>query len=133
MSRQIYVNLPVKDVQRSKAFFAGLGFSFEPKYTGEKSACMIIDDNIFVMMLEDSYFKTFTKKALCDATRSTEVMVALSCDSRQQVDETVAKAVASGGTIPREPQDHGFMYAHAFEDLDGHIWELVYMEPGAQG
>lgn len=133
MPRQIFVNLPVKDVQRSIAFFTALGFSFEPKYTGEKSACMIIDDNIFVMLLEDNYFKTYTKKALCDATRSTEVLVCLSCDSRQQVDDTVARAVESGGTIPREPQDLGFMYGHAFEDLDGHIWELAYMEPGAQG
>lgn len=133
MPRQIFVNLPVKDVQRSIAFFTALGFSFEPKYTGEKSACMIVDDNIFVMLLEDNYFKTYTQKALCDATRSTEVLVCLSCDSRQQVDDTVARAVESGGSIPREPQDLGFMYGHAFEDLDGHIWELAYMEPGAQG
>ena len=133
MSRSIFVNLPVKDVQRSMAFFTALGFSFEPKYTGEHSACMVVADNIFVHMLAESYFQTFTKKALCDAARSTEVLLALSCDSRQQVDETVAKAVASGGTIPREAQDHGFMYGHAFEDLDGHIWELAYMEPGARG
>lgn len=133
MSRMVFVNLPVKDVQRSQAFFTALGFRFEPKYTGEKSACMIVDDNIFVMMLDESYFRTFTKKELCDATRSTEVLIALSCDSRQQVDDTVAKAVAAGGSMAREPQDHGFMYVHAFEDPDGHIWELAYMEPGAQG
>ncbi len=133
MSRMLFVNLPVKDVRRSQAFFTALGFQFEPKYTGETSACMIVDDNIFVMMLEESYFKTFTKKDVSDATRTTEVLLALSCDSRQQVDDLVAKAVASGGALAREAQDHGFMYVQAIEDPDGHIWELAYMEPGAQG
>lgn len=133
MSRMLFVNLPVKDVQRSIAFFTALGFSFEPKYTGESSACMIIAENILVMMLAEGYFQTFTPRALCDATRSTEVLLCLSCESRQQVDETVAKALVAGGTTPREPQDLGFMYGHAFADLDGHIWELAYMEPGAQG
>lgn len=133
MSRQIYVNLPVKDVQRSKAFFTALGFSIEPKFSGDHAVAVIIADNIFAMMLEEGFFKTFIKKELCNATKSTEVLLCLSCDSRQQVDDTVAKAVAAGGTIPREPQDHGFMYVHAIEDPDGHIWELAYMEPGAQG
>lgn len=133
MSRYIFVNIAVKDVQRSIAFFTALGFSFEPKYTGESSACMIIAENIFVMMLAESYFKTFTKKALADATNSTEVLLALSCESREQVDETVAKALAQGGKLARDPQDHGFMYVQAIEDLDGHIWELAYMAPGAQG
>lgn len=133
MSRYIFVNIAVKDVQRSIAFFTALGFSFEPKYTGENSACMIVDENIFVMMLAESYFKTFTKKEIVDATKSTEVLLALSCASRQQVDETAAKALAQGGKLARDPEDHGFMYQQAIEDLDGHIWELAYMEPGAQG
>lgn len=133
MSRYVFVNLPVKDVQRSMAFFSALGFSFEPKYTGETSACMIIDDNIFVQLLAESYFQTFTKKPVADATRSTEVLLALSCESRQQVDDTVAKAVAAGGAVARDPQDHGFMYVQAIEDPDGHIWELAYMDPGAMG
>ncbi|MFN3649566.1 MAG: VOC family protein [Armatimonadota bacterium] len=133
MPRQIFVNLPVKDVQRSIAFFTALGFSFEPRFTGEHSACIVIDDHAFVHLLAEDAFKTFTPKELCDATRCTEVLVALSCDSREQVDETVAKAAAAGGKIPREAQDHGFMYVHAFEDPDGHLWELGYMEPGAMG
>jgi hypothetical protein len=133
MSKQIYVNLPVKDLQRSVAFFSRLGFSFEPRFTDENATCMIVGDNIFVMLLVETFFKTFTTKELCDTTKSTEVLVCLSCDSRAQVDNLVAQAVSAGGTAPRKPQDHGFMYGHGFEDLDGHIWELIYMEPSAGG
>lgn len=133
MARQIYVNLPVKDLKRSLAFFTALGFRFEPKFTNDKAACMVVGENIFVMLLVESFFKTFTKKELCDAKKSTEVLVCLSCDSRAHVNDLVAKATAAGGAIPREPQDHGFMYGHAFEDLDGHIWELIHMEPSATG
>lgn len=131
MAKQIYVNLPVKNLKQSMTFFTALGFRFEPNFTNDAAACMIVGENIFVMLLIESFFKTFTKKELCDAKKSTEVLVCLSCDSRAHVDELVAQASAAGGTIPRDPQDHGFMYAHAFEDLDGHIWELVYMEPRA--
>ena len=131
MAKQIFVNLPVKDLQRSVAFFSRLGFSFDPKFTDEKATCMIVSDNIFVMLLVESFFATFTTKALCDATKSTEVLVCLSCDSRAQVDALVAQALSAGGTAPRKPQDHGFMYGHGFEDLDGHIWELIYMKPAA--
>ena len=133
MAKQIYVNLPVKVLKRSMAFFTALGFGFEPKFTNDSAACMVVGENIFVMLLDESFFKTFTKKELCDAKKSTEVLVCLSCDSRAQVNDLVARATAAGGTIPREPQDHEFMYGHAFEDLDGHIWELIYMEPSAQG
>jgi uncharacterized protein len=132
MPRQIYVNLPVKDLKRSTAFFAALGFGFDPKFTDDNAACMVVGENIFVMLLIEPFFATFTKKQLTDATKSTEVLVCLSCDSRPHVNDLVAKATAAGGTIPRGPQDHGFMYGHGFEDLDGHIWELIYMEPGAQ-
>lgn len=131
MAKQIYVNLPVKNLKQSMTFFTALGFRFEPNFTNDAAACMIVGENIFVMLLIESFFKTFTKKELCDAKKSTEVLVCLSCDSRAHVDELVAQASAAGGTIQRDPQDHGFMYAHAFEDLDGHIWELVYMEPQA--
>jgi predicted lactoylglutathione lyase len=131
MAKQIFVNLPVKDLQRSVTFFSRLGFDFDPKFTDENATCMIVGDNIFVMLLVEKFFRTFTAKPLCDATKNTEVLVCLSCDSRAQVDELVAKAVAAGGTTPRKAQDHGFMYGHGFEDLDGHIWELMYMEPGA--
>jgi len=132
MAREIYVNFPVKDLNQSIAFFTALGFSFEPKYTDENATCMIVADNIFVMLLIESFFQTFTKRRICDATAYTEVLVCLSCDSRARVDELAAKAAAAGGKIPRQPQDHGFMYGHGFEDLDGHIWELIYMEPSAQ-
>jgi predicted lactoylglutathione lyase len=129
VARQIFVNLPVKDLPRSVAFFTALGFSFNPQFTNDDATCMIVDENIFVMLLVEPFFRTFIDKAVCDARTSTEVLVCLSCDSRAEVDELVAKAVAAGGTTPRPPQDYGFMYSHAFEDPDSHIWELVYMEP----
>ena len=129
MATQIFVNLPVKDLPRSVAFFTRLGFTFNPRFTDHNATCMIVGENIFVMLLVESFFKTFTKKALCDATRSTEVLVCLSCESRAQVDERVAQALAAGGAAPNEAKDHGFMYQHGFEDLDGHLWELIYMEP----
>ncbi|HZV98361.1 MAG TPA: VOC family protein [Methylophilaceae bacterium] len=131
MARQIYVNLPVKDLAKTQAFFTALGFSFNPQYTNESAACMVVSEDIYVMLLVESFFQTFINKNISDATKSTEVLVCLSCESRTEVDELVAKAKSAGGTVPREPQDHGFMYAHGFEDLDGHIWELVYMEPQA--
>jgi len=128
MARQIYVNLPVKDLPKSMAFFTALGFSFQPEFTNELGAGMIIDpEHSFVMLLAESFFSTFTKKPICDATRNTEVLLCLSCASRHEVDDLVAKAVAAGGSVPREPQDDGFGYGHAFEDLDGHLWELVHM------
>jgi uncharacterized protein len=131
MTRQIYVNLPVKDLERSKTFFTALGFGFESKFTDANAVCMTVAENIFVMLLAEPFFKTFTKKEVCDAKRSTEVLLCLTCESREQVDQLVLKATAAGATIPRKPEDHGFMYGHAFEDLDGHIWELLYMEPSA--
>ena len=133
MATQIFVNLPVKDLQRSVAFFTALGYDFDLNFTNENATCMIVDENIFVMLLVEPFFQTFIKKEICDARKSTEVLVCLSCESRAKVDELVAKAIAAGGTIPRETQDLGFMYNCAFEDLDGHIWELVYMEPTVVG
>jgi predicted lactoylglutathione lyase len=131
MSRQIFVNLPIHDMKRSQAFFSALGFTFNPQFTNEQGACMVIADNIFAMLLVESFFQTFTKKPVADARQTTEVLVCLSCASRAEVDELVRKAVAAGGTAPNPPQDHGFMYGHGFTDLDGHIWELVYMDPAA--
>jgi predicted lactoylglutathione lyase len=133
MATQIFVNLPVKDLARSVAFFTRLGFSFNPQFTDENATCMIVGEDIFVMLLVERFFGTFTSKPVADATKSTEVLVCLSRDSRQGVDEMVRAALAAGGTTPRAPQDHGFMYAHGFEDPDGHIWELVYMEPAQAG
>ena len=132
MAKQIFVNLPVRGLKRSVSFFTSLGYAFNPQFTDENATCMIVGENIFVMLLVEPFFRTFTKKALCDATKSTEVLVCLSCDSRAEVDALVRQAVAAGGTTPGPAQDHGFMYQHGYQDLDGHLWELVYMEPGAE-
>jgi predicted lactoylglutathione lyase len=132
MNRQIFVNLPIKNMERSQAFFKSLGFSFNPQFTNEQGACMVVSENhSYVMLLVESFFATFTRKPISDATKATEVLVCLSCESRAEVDALVKKALAAGGTSPNPPQDHGFMYGHGFTDLDGHIWELVYMDASA--
>jgi uncharacterized protein len=131
MTTKIFVNLPVKDLSKSIEFFTQLDFKFNPQFTDETAACMIVSEDIFVMLLTQDKFKTFTPKEICDATKSTEVLVCLSSESREKVDERVRKAVAAGGTTYNAPQDHGFMYGHGFQDLDGHIWEIIYMEPSA--
>ena len=100
-------------------------------FTDETAACMVVSDNIFVMLLTNPKFKSFTPKEICDATKSTQVLVCLTAEGRQKVDALVRKAIAAGGKAHQEPQHHGFMYGHGFQDLDGHIWELVYMEPSA--
>ncbi|MFO1389830.1 VOC family protein [Cellvibrio sp.] len=129
MSQQIFVNLSVKDLPKSKVFFEKLGYSFNPQFTNDAAACMVISDTIYVMLLTEPFFKNFTSKELVDAKKATEVLVCLSAESRAAVDDIVRKAVAAGGRIYNEPQDHGFMYGHGFEDLDGHQWEFAYMEP----
>jgi uncharacterized protein len=131
MATKIFVNLPVKDLKKSLEFFTKLDFTFNPQFTDETAACMIVSEDIFVMLLTEDKFKTFTPKAICDATKSTEVLVCLSAESRDKVNDMVHKAIAAGGTTYNAPQDHGFMYEHGFQDLDGHIWELIYMEPSA--
>ncbi len=131
MSRQIVVNLPVKKLKPSMAFFTKLGFAFNPQFTNEEAACMVVGDDSSVMLLTEDKFKTFTNKPNCDATKFTEVLVWLSAASRENIDETVSKAVAAGGRTYNELQDYGFMYGHGFQDLDGHLWELFYMVPGA--
>jgi uncharacterized protein len=131
--KQIFVNLPIKNMERSQAFFKSLGFSFNPQFTNDQGACMVVTDSIFVMLLVEPFFQTFTKKPVADASKSTEVLVCLSCESRAEVDEVVRKALAAGGKAPNPVQDHGFMYGHGFEDLDGHLWEVVYMDPAAAG
>jgi uncharacterized protein len=128
MNKQIYVNLPVQDLERSKAFFGALGFSFNPQFTDQNAACMIVSEDIYVMLLTEPFFQGFTNKPVADARQSTEVLLCLSCDSRAAVDDMAARAKAAGGSWPNPPKDHGFMYQHGFEDLDGHMWELAYME-----
>ena len=131
MAKKIFVNLPVKDLKKSMEFFIKLGYTFNAQFTDETAACMVIAEDIFAMLLTEAKFKGFTPNAICDARKSTGVLVALSCDTRDQVDETVRKAVAAGGNTYNKPQDHGFMYGHGFQDLDGHIWEVFFMEPSA--
>ena len=131
MSTQIFVNLPVKNLSKSIDFFTQLGYKFNARFTDETATCMIISDTISIMLLTEAKFKTFTPNAICDATKITEVLVCLSCESRTVVDEMVKKAVSAGGTTYNEPQDHSFMYAHGYQDLDGHIWELIFMQPEA--
>ena len=133
MSTQIFVNLPVKDLPRSVAFFTALGYTFNPQFTDENATCMIIDEHIYVMLLLEPFFQTFTPKPISDAHKSTEVLLCLSRESRAAVDDMAAKAVAAGGSTPNPPKDHGFMYQHGFQDLDGHLWELMFMEPGEMG
>ena len=131
MATQIFVNLPVKNLDRSVEFFTKLGFSFNAQFTDETAACMVVSEDIFVMLLTEAKFKEFTPNPICDATKSTEVLVCLSSESREEVDKMISKAVAAGGTTYNEPQDYGFMYSHGFQDLDGHIWEIMFMEPSA--
>jgi len=132
MTTQMFVNLPVQNLEASKKFFTALGFRFNPQFTNEKGACMIVsEDHNYVMLLAESFFKTFTPKPISDARKGTEVLLCLSAKSRKEVDETVGKAVAAGATTPNKPQDSGFMYGHGFEDLDGHLWEIMYMDMSA--
>ena len=131
MSTKIFVNLPVNNLKKSLAFFTKLGFTFNAQFTDETATCMIVSEDIFVMLLTREKFETFTPKEICDATKSTEVLVCLTCESRDEVDDMVRKAVAAGGATPMDSGDYGFMYQHGFEDLDGHLWELIYMEPNA--
>ncbi len=130
-TRKIFVNLAVHDLKKSMDFFSKLGFAFNPKFTDENAACMIVSDEAFVMLLAESFFKTFTRREPCDTTAHTEALVALSCGSRAEVDDMVKTAIAAGGKHAMDPQDHGFMYGWSFYDLDGHHWEVFWMDPKA--
>jgi uncharacterized protein len=131
--RQIYVNLPVRDLSRSMEFFSKLGFEFNRKFTDDKAACMVINQDAYVMLLGEPFFKTFTRRELCNTGTHTEALFALSCPSRAEVDKMVERAIAGGGTHALEAKDHGFMYAWSFYDLDGHHWEVLWMDPAAIG
>ncbi len=128
MATKIFVNLPVKDLNKSILFFTKLGFTFNPHFTNEQSTCLIIGDHIFAMLLVHDRFKDFTKKEIADATKTTEVLIAIDAESKHHVKELIRKAVDAGGSIYAEPQDHGWMYGHSFADLDGHQWEIIYMD-----
>jgi hypothetical protein len=131
MTTQIFVNLPVKDLNETVDFFTKLGFAFNPQFTDENATCMIVNNDIFVMLLVEKFFKTFTKKELCDTTKNTEVIVALSTESREKVDQMINKVIEAGGKEHRKPQDHGWMYGRSFEDINGHLWEVIYMDKNA--
>ena len=130
-SRKVFVNLAVRDLKRAKAFFATLGFSFDPRFTDEKAACMVVNPEAYVMLLSEPFFKTFTRRNVCDTRTHTEGLFALSCESRAEVDELVRRAVAAGGGHAMDPIDHGFMYGWSFYDPDGHHWEVFWMDPNA--
>ena len=128
MAKQIFLNLSVKDLQKTIHFFTTLGFTFNPQFTDKNATCMIIGENIFAMLLVEPFFKTFIKKEIGDAKINTEVILGITAESRMEVDEILQKALKAGGREPREAQDHGWMYGRSFEDLDGHIWEVFYMD-----
>ena len=129
MATRVFINLPVKDLQASITFFTKLGYTFNPQFTDEHATCMIISDTIYAMLITHSRFRDFTKKAIADATKTTEVLIALSAESKESVHEWAEKAIAAGGKEANEPQDHGFMISRSVEDPDGHIWEIVWMDP----
>lgn len=129
MPTQIYVNLPVADLPRSKRFFEALGWQFNPQFSNEQGACLVISDTIYVMLLTPEFYQTFIPgKTICDARKQNEVIVCLSADSNAEVDRLVDAAFAAGASKPREPQEMGFMYSRSFDDLDGHQWEVVHMD-----
>jgi predicted lactoylglutathione lyase len=131
MARKLFVNLSVRDLKRSMEFWTKLGFEFNPQFTNDSGACMVVSEEAFVMLLAEPFFKTFTTREICDTSKQTEGLFCLSCVSRAEVDEIVNKAIAAGGAHAMKPQDHGFMYGSSFYDVDGHHWEVMWMDPAA--
>ena len=128
MPKAIFVNLPCQDLRRSKAFFETLGFSFNPQFTNDEAACLVISDAIYAMLHTHASFRRFTSKDIADAHKTTETLLAIQVESKEAVNALLDKARAAGARAPREAQDHGFMYERAFEDPDGHIWEIFWMD-----
>lgn len=132
MHKQIILNLPVKDLDKSRAFFSAIGFTFNPRFSGESAAFMhIVDGTIAAMLTTEPFFQSLIDKPVANAKEANEVVICLSCESREEVDSLIARAVAAGGRTPHPPEDHGFMYDQGFEDLDGHLWNLVWTAPEA--
>jgi hypothetical protein len=129
MSTKIFVNLPVADLPRSRAFFGKLGYGFNAQFSNDAGACMVISDDIYCMLLTKPFFQGFTRKPIGDAHQATEVLVCLSAESRDEVNRLVDAAMAAGATEAHDSQDHGFMFGRSFHDLDGHIWEIMWMDP----
>lgn len=128
MINSIFLNLPIKELTRSMDFFTGLGFTFNPQFTSEDTTCMIIGENMFAMLCEEAKFKNFLNKPIADPS-TTEVLISLSCESKEEVNQLSEKAFSQGARKVNEPEDHGFMYSWGFEDLDGHVWDLFWMDP----
>lgn len=128
-TRELFVNLRVKDLEKSKAFFSALDFTFNPQFTDENAACMIVSENAYFMLLTDQFFRRFTMRELADTGRVTEALYAFSCDSREEVDRLTQIALAAGATTAMPPQDHGFMYSTSFYSPDGHHFEVLWMDP----
>ncbi|WP_121353571.1 VOC family protein [Flavisolibacter nicotianae] len=132
MATKIFVNLPVKDLQTSMNFFSQLGYTFNKQFTDEKAACMVISEDIYAMLITEPFFQTFVPgKEISDTAKAKEVLVCLSADSRDAVNRHIEKVIAAGGREFRQPEDHGFMYGRSFEDPDGHVWEIMWMDPAA--
>ncbi|MHB9147197.1 MAG: VOC family protein [Candidatus Amoebophilus sp.] len=128
MAKNVFINLPVKELERSEKFFTQLGFTVNPQFSDDKAKCIVIGDNIFVMLLTEEFFQGFTKKPISNAKESTQVLIAIDADSKEEVIELVKRAQQAGGTTYAEPMDYGWMYQNSFADLDGHQWEIVYMD-----
>jgi predicted lactoylglutathione lyase len=131
VTRKLFVNMAVEDLKQSMAFFSSLGFEFNPRFTDDNAACMLVGEDAYVMLLMKKFFGNFTTRPLADTATHTEALFALSCSSRAEVDELVKKAIAAGATHAMPPMDQGFMYGWSFYDLDGHHWELFWMDPAA--
>jgi predicted lactoylglutathione lyase len=131
VTTKIFLNLPVRDLNKTIEFFTKLGFKFNPQFTDENATCMIVGEDIFVMLLVEKFFTTFTKKEISDTSKNTEMIVALSMESKEKVDQMINKVVEAGGKESREAQDHGWMYGRSFEDINGHLWEVFYMDESA--
>ncbi|OOQ60221.1 VOC family protein [Mucilaginibacter pedocola] len=129
MATQIFVNLPVKDLNKSVEFFTQLGYTFNAQFTNEQATCMIISDTIYVMLLVEPFFQTFSTKEIADATKVVEAIICLSAESREAVDEILNKALAAGAIAPKDKVDYGWMYSCSFQDIDGHLWEYAWMDP----
>ncbi|MCC9089044.1 VOC family protein [Bacillus pumilus] len=132
-SKHLYINLPVKHVKESRVFFEQLGFDFQQQFTNDQTACLVIDDTITVMLLSLKHFQSISEKQLVDAKQASEVIISMRVDSREEVDELVEQAIAAGGSPFKEKQDHDFMYGWSFQDLDGHLWEVFYMDEERSG
>lgn len=129
MHTQMFINLPIKDLSRSRQFFENMGYAFNPQFSNDQGACLVLGEHSFAMLLTEPFFAGFTTKPIGDAHKTTQALIALTCESRERVDELVKRAVQGGAHTPKPAVDRGFMYQHGFYDLDGHVWELFWMEP----